>query len=541
MKRRPPASKHKTPPLVLPPPSLPKPSERPKSERRLPRSAMPKLPFDDEPDEDDEDIAPRGSSARAPARGGPRNGPGPGPSRTRPVLVQAQQVKVRKSAIEPGSPDGGMTHVVPINALARAAVEAATIAEAAVRDGKHVDRTLAKIMRERRDLGPPDKMLVSQAVFALFRWKGWLDPLNLDSPEAKLLYAWLLDSMIVHPVCKVWARALGKDPARLFSLGGAPSWTARAEGWKRLHEGIGVTADPWRLFPPWFREQLPMPPGEASPKLKYLELLNMLQTRSQLWVRAQGADPKAVWAGLGQVGLRPWLHRKVASAARLGTESNIHSLELFKQGKLEIQDLASQAVGLVCDPDPGERWWDACAGAGGKTLHLSALMEGKGLVVATDVIEAKLKETVRRARRSPFRNVTTKVWDGKHVAGKKGTFDGVLVDAPCSAIGTWRRNPDARWTLDRHAIPRLAELQGQILRAAAVGVRPGGSLIYSVCTLTPAETTGVIRPFLDEHPEFALDPFPHPLQGTPTDGTTLIWPQEADNDAMFIARMIRSK
>ncbi len=167
-------------------------------------------------------------------------------------------------------------------------------------------------------------------------------------------------------------------------------------------------------------------------------------------------------------------------------------------------------------------------------------MQGKGLVVATDVNESKLKETVRRARRSPFRNVTTKVWDGKRVAGKPGSFDGVLVDAPCSAIGTWRRNPDARWTLDREAIARLAELQGQLLRAAAAGVKKGGSLVYSVCTLTPAETTGVIRPFLAERPDFRLDPFPHPLTGVATDGTTLLWPQEADNDAMFVASMVRS-
>jgi 16S rRNA (cytosine967-C5)-methyltransferase len=207
---------------------------------------------------------------------------------------------------------------------------------------------------------------------------------------------------------------------------------------------------------------------------------------------------------------------------------------------LEIQDLASQAVGLACDPDPGERWWDACAGAGGKALHLAALMGGKGLVVATDVNAAKLKEAARRARRSPFRNLTTKPWDGRHVAGKPKSFDGVLVDAPCTAVGTWRRNPDARWTTPREAIARLAALQAQILHAAAAGVRPGGTLLYSVCTLTPAETLGVVRPFLDAHPDFGLDPFPHPLTGAATDGTLQIWPQDADTDAMFLARMVRS-
>jgi 16S rRNA (cytosine967-C5)-methyltransferase len=208
---------------------------------------------------------------------------------------------------------------------------------------------------------------------------------------------------------------------------------------------------------------------------------------------------------------------------------------------LEVQDVASQAVGLVCDPDPGERWWDACAGAGGKALHLAGLMGGKGLVVATDVNAARLKEAVRRARRSPFRNLTTKEWDGRHVAGKARSFDGVLVDAPCSAIGTWRRNPDARWTTDRQAIPRLAELQAGILHAAAPGVKPGGTLVYSVCTLTSPETTGVVRTFLEGHPEFQLDPFPHPFTGSATDGTLQIWPQDGDCDAMFIARMIRKQ
>ena len=167
-------------------------------------------------------------------------------------------------------------------------------------------------------------------------------------------------------------------------------------------------------------------------------------------------------------------------------------------------------------------------------------MKGKGLVVATDIHERKLKETVRRARRSPNRNLSTKPWDGKHVPGKPSSFDGVLVDAPCSAIGTWRRNPDARWTIERQAIGRLAELQLQILGAASLGVKPGGALVYSVCTLTVAETTGVVRSFLESHAGFRLDPFPHPLSGEATDGMLQIWPQDGDNDAMFMARMVRS-
>ena len=110
-----------------------------------------------------------------------------------------------------------------------------------------------------------------------------------------------------------------------------------------------------------------------------------MQTPAPLWVRAQDADEAKLWAELARSGLKPWVHRRVTRAAKLDPDADVHHLPAFERGELEIQDLASQAVGLACDPDPGDRWWDACAGAGGKALHLAALMQGKGLVVATDI------------------------------------------------------------------------------------------------------------------------------------------------------------
>jgi 16S rRNA (cytosine967-C5)-methyltransferase len=439
------------------------------------------------------------------------------------------------------SRDHDSVHVAPLDVLARSTVEIAREVEVAVlQNGKHADRAIASLLRLRRDLALPDHRFISDAVFALFRWRGWIDPVRLARIEERMLMAWLLDAKSIHPVCRVWARVSGRDPARLVPLGDAPTWTARAEGLKRWLEGRPVTADPWRLFPTWFRDQVPLPPGTSSPKARYLELLHALQSRPPLWVRAQGSDERAAWLELGAAGWKPWIHRHVTRAAKLDPSADVHHLAPFERGELEIQDLGSQAVGLICDPDPGDRWWDVCAGAGGKAIHLAALMGGKGVVVATDLNAHRLKEAARRARRSPFRNVTTKVWDGRHVAGKSRSFDGVLVDAPCSAIGTWRRNPDARWSLDPQAITRLAEIQFQTLDAAAPGVRVGGALIYSVCTLTTAETTSVVTTFLEKHPEFQLDPFPHPLvDGSPTNGTLQIWPQDADSDAMFVARLVR--
>ena len=430
--------------------------------------------------------------------------------------------------------------VAPPDVLARAAIEIADRIESAVLgDGRRADRMLSSELRQRRDLAAPDHRFLSQAIFSLFRWRGWTEPLKLATTAERLLFSMLLDGSDVPPPCRIWARQAGLDPARLFPLGDAPTWAAKGESFRRLLGGGNIMVDPWRLFPDWLREHLPEPPGGGSTKTRYVSLLQTLQTRPPLWVRSQSGDSARSWAELKRLGIKVWVHRRVLESARLDADVDIYHLPPFERGELEIQDLASQAVAIACDPDPGERWWDACAGAGGKSLALAARMQGKGLVVATDVQANKLKETVRRARRSPFRNITTKEWDGKHVAGKPGSFDGVLADAPCSAIGTWRRNPDARWSIDRHAIARLAEVQSQVLSAAALGVKKGGTLVYSVCTLTIAETTEVVDRFLNGHPNFKLDPFPHPLSGEVTDGRLQIWPQDSDTDAMFIARMTR--
>ncbi len=435
----------------------------------------------------------------------------------------------------------GPAVVAPPEVLARAAVEIGAAVETAVYEGgKRADRELANHLKRRRDLSPADGSQISAAVFALFRWRGWVEPLGSIPVAERLLLSLLLDEPRVSPLARVLAHWSGWAPSRLIALGDPPDWKACSEGFRRLLGSYAVTADPWRLFPPFLRDNLPIPPGAASVKFRHMELLQVLQQRPPLWVRAQGAEPETVWKALRDAGAKPWIHRRIKEAARLGPEVDIYHLPPFEKGHLEIQDLASQVVGIVCDPDPGERWWDACTGAGGKALHLASLMGGRGVVVATDRHEGRLKDAVRRARRSPFRNITTRVWDGSRVAGKPGSFDGVLVDAPCSGIGTWRRNPDARWSLTREAIPRLAEQQSALLDAASAGVRVGGTLVYSVCTLTPAETRAVVLGFLERHPQFQLDPFPDPFGGEETDGTLLVWPQEQNTDGMYVARMART-
>jgi 16S rRNA (cytosine967-C5)-methyltransferase len=144
-------------------------------------------------------------------------------------------------------------------------------------------------------------------------------------------------------------------------------------------------------------------------------------------------------------------------------------------------------------------------------------------------------------RRFPWRNIAARLWDGRHAPGKPGSFDGVLVDAPSSDVGTWRRHPEGRWTLKKADLPNLATAQVHLLTLAARAVRPGGTLVYSVATATVLETQEVITAFLNAHPEFRLDPFPHPLEESTTTGALQLWPHLHDAEARFVARMVKIK
>src|SRR5262249_30675067 len=129
---------------------------------------------------------------------------------------------------------------------------------------------------------------------------------------------------------------------------------------------------------------------------------------------------------------------------------------------------------------------------------------------------------------------------GHHPTGKPASFDGVVLDASGSDIGRWHRHPDARWTVTADLVPELATRQVRALAVVSSRVRPGGTLIYTVSTLTRAETTGVVEAFLRTRPGFQLQPFPHPLEDTTTSGTLQVWPHLHDCDGRFIARMVRS-
>ena len=446
-------------------------------------------------------------------------------------------IKDRPGRLGGHSRSAGQAALTPLSELTAAV--APSVMHAVLNEHRWLAPALTAALEGHGRTSAQDRIAITRSLAALLRWWGWIEPLRLPMIEEQLLLASLLDSSEVSAMARKWAVRSGRQPERLVPVGDAPNWTGRAEGLKRWVAGRPVNADPWRLFPAWIRDQLPVPPGTATPKVRRLDFLAALQTPPPLWVGVRGQDEKPAWTALRDAEIKPWIHRRLPTAAKLPLETELTALELFQTGRLVAQDITSQAVAIVCDPDRGERWWDVNGESGLNALHLAALMEGKGVVVCTFEQELKRRDSAVRLRRGALHNITTRLWDGRHPAGKPASYDGVLVDAVCSGIGSWRRHPDARWTMPAARLPELVARQLQCLDAASCGVREGGALVYTVSTVTRCETIEVVDAFLRSHHEFRLDPFPHPLEDAPPAATIQLWPQVHDGDARFITRMIR--
>jgi 16S rRNA (cytosine967-C5)-methyltransferase len=353
------------------------------------------------------------------------------------------------------------------------------------------DAVLRSELKGRRDLRPEERTQVSKAVFAFYRWRAWLD-------EGKPVREQLKVSLEL-------AHRYALEPQ---SFRDAELLARVVPGW--LTSMMQVTV-------PWVR---------------------VLQQEPRLWLRARPGQGDALAKKLGDCGRIG--EDLLADALEYRGQNNLYRTREFQAGDFEVQDLSSQAVGLICDPKPGETWWDACAGEGGKTLHLSDLMKNRGLIWASDRSPSRLATLKRRAARAGVFNYRAIAWDGGPRPPTKTRFDGVLVDAPCSGIGTWHRNPHARWTTTAEDVKELAEVQQRVLLHAAEAVKPGGRLVYAACTLTELETMGVAEKFEQSCRQFQRLPVRNPLAPGSAPGDLLVLqPQDAGGNGMFVAAWVR--
>lgn len=184
-------------------------------------------------------------------------------------------------------------------------------------------------------------------------------------------------------------------------------------------------------------------------------------------------------------------------ALRLPERANVFVTQSFKDGLFEVQDASSQLVAELLDVKPGQRVVDTCAGAGGKSLHLAALMENKGQLISMDIYGSKLKELKRRARRNGAHNIEPREITSSKVFKKLyDSADRVLIDAPCTGLGVIRRNPDTKWKLQPDFLDKITKTQQEILRSYSKMVKPGGKMVYATCSILPQENKDQIKSFL---------------------------------------------
>jgi len=376
------------------------------------------------------------------------------------------------------------------------------------RSDLNLPKRIASLLSGERAFGSRDRRLYRELIYTTLRYLPWIEPcLDPDPDRAAKITAWLAADTRD-------TRAYRADTCADWP--GLPSLATRAKF---------LDSSPTELLPPWFQDHCP---AIYEPRELEVQL-----ARAPLWLRLQTPNPADVTREFNARDWRTQPAPALPTAWRMLDEADVTKSDAYAAGRIEIQDLGSQLVLESITIDPGKRWLDACAGAGGKTLQLSQRLGPAGTVEAHDIRPAALDEMLERAERAGVENIriTTQPADG--------SYAGVLVDAPCSGSGTWRRAPHLKWTTTPEIVAARAQLQRQLLDRFAACVQPSGLLVYATCALSGRENGDVIRDFLAGHHEFEPAPFAHTFGFTPQDAGLTILPARHDTDGFFVAALRR--
>ncbi len=395
------------------------------------------------------------------------------------------------------------------------------------------DSTVSHYFRQHREMGHKDRGFVAEIAYAVLRHKRSLAARCLEEVTSRRLL--LAALACLHGLNR-------RELAPLMSEAEA-AWLGRAKAVRLEDLPAAVRLD----LPDWLYEALAQQySGELlEPLAESLRQPAPLDLR----VNSLKAERDAVLQRLQADGIAAEACRYSPLGIRLKDKPSLARYPLFLDGSIEVQDEGSQLLGFLVQPKRGEMVADFCAGAGGKTLLLGAMMRSQGRLYAFDVSEKRLAKLKPRLARSGLSNVHPVRIDSEHdirIKRLAGKLDRVLVDAPCSGLGTLRRNPDLKWRQTPDSVAELTAKQSAILRAAASLVKPGGRLVYATCSLLDRENEGVVSDFLAAHPEFASLPAGEILgkQGitvTPAaaDDRLRLLPHTHGTDGFFAALMER--
>lgn len=352
------------------------------------------------------------------------------------------------------------------------------------------DVLLRQFFQDRPQLGQNDRRMITEMLFGMLRRRFFLEVLTEKGTVRELVLAYL-------------SRFQGMNLRQLQPLirDKESKWLSQIKVTKLETQSLFVQAE----LPEWLVEKLQISYSDE-------EILHMGQSFQQaapldIRVNSLLSKREEVLTALQQEGIAAEPTPYSPVGIRLKDKPTLKRHQLFLTGKIEIQDEGSQLLGFLLAPKRGEMVVDFCAGAGGKTLLLGALMHSRGRLYAFDISERRLNNLKPRLKRSGLSNIHPQRINHendnklKRLAGK---IDRVLVDAPCSGLGTLRRNPDLKWRQSPEKIEKYQEKQLLILAAAAKLLKPGGRLVYATCSLLPEENQQIVAQFLTAHPQFSI-------------------------------------
>lgn len=370
---------------------------------------------------------------------------------------------------------------------------------------KYADKVIEKVLKQNPKWGARDRRFIAETTYDIVRWYRLIQEVTQSQAQDywKLLAGWCVLNEVELPD---WVEFEGVNRKTVLRK------LEEVKGIRKIAESI----------PDWLDEL-----GERELGRIWTEELQALNQEAKVVLRANSlkTSVKELRKLLDEQEIETALDDRYPEAIILQQRQNIFKIPEFKQGLFEVQDAGSQAISSFLKVEPGMRVIDACAGGGGKTLHLAALMDNKGKIIAMDTEEWKLKELKLRARRAGVGNVEIRWIDSsKAIKRLANAADRLLLDVPCSGLGVLKRNPDAKWKLSPDFIEKVKVQQQQLLTDYSTMVKPGGLMVYSTCSLMPSENDKQVEKFLTNNTNFELVSEKH------------IWPSEGF-DGFYIALM----
>ena len=357
---------------------------------------------------------------------------------------------------------------------------------------KPADKVLRSVLKRDKRWGSRDRSFIAETTYDIVRWKRLYQEIAEVKPP--------FDRDNLFRLFVVWATLRGILLPDWKQFEGKP--TRKIKGRFDALSKVRVLRE---SIPDWL-DALGL---EAHGKEQWTKELHELNRQAEVVLRTNTL--KTSRKDLAQILKVEEIDTKLAGEIPEGLiltqRSNVFTTSAFKSGLFEVQDINSQRVAHYAQVKPGMRVIDACAGAGGKSLHLSALMENKGQIIALDIFQNKLEELKRRARRNGAHNIETRLIDSRKTIKKlQSSADLVLIDAPCTGTGVLKRNPDAKWKLSQEFLEEVTKTQQNILFDYSAMVKPKGTLIYATCSILPQENQEQVKQFLssDRGQEFTL-------------------------------------